>query len=119
MTERFDTIVVDEAQDFAPEWLDLLERLLDPDGANRLLLVADAKQIVQLGRADVGTIAAMFPQDRSVVARHLQVLERAGILKSHVDGRHTFYELNGQGVLKQLEGLVELFRALSPLCCPT
>jgi DNA-binding transcriptional ArsR family regulator len=81
--------------------------------------VAILKQIVQLGRADVGTIAAMFPQDRSVVARHLQVLERAGVLKSHVDGRHTFYELNGQGVLKQLEGLVELFRALSPLCCPT
>ena len=46
VTERFDTIVVDEAQDFAPEWLDLLERLLDPDGANRLLLVADAKQAI-------------------------------------------------------------------------
>ena len=46
VTDRFDTIVVDEAQDFAPEWLDLLERLLDPDGANRLLLVADAKQSI-------------------------------------------------------------------------
>jgi len=46
VTERFDTIVVDEAQDFAPGWIDLLERLLDPDGANRLLLVADEKQPV-------------------------------------------------------------------------
>ena len=44
VSERFDTIVVDEAQDFDPEWIDLLEQLLDPDGANRLLLVGDEKQ---------------------------------------------------------------------------
>ena len=44
VTERFDTIVVDEAQDFAAEWIELLEDLLDPDGADRLLLVADEKQ---------------------------------------------------------------------------
>lgn len=40
--ERFDTIVVDEAQDFSPRWLDWLERLLAPDG--RLLVVADPAQ---------------------------------------------------------------------------
>lgn len=43
VTERFHTIVVDEAQDFAPAWLDLLEQLLDPDDG-RLLLVADPAQ---------------------------------------------------------------------------
>lgn len=41
---RFDTIVVDEGQDFRPEWLALLERLLgDPDDG-RLLVVADEAQ---------------------------------------------------------------------------
>ncbi len=30
---RFDVIVVDEGQDFMPEWFDSLERLLSPDGA--------------------------------------------------------------------------------------
>jgi hypothetical protein len=42
VTERFDTIVVDEGQDFSPQWLAWLDGLLEPDG--RLLLVADASQ---------------------------------------------------------------------------
>jgi hypothetical protein len=41
---QFDTIVVDEAQDFSPAWLALLEQLLDSDGARRMLLVADTEQ---------------------------------------------------------------------------
>lgn len=44
--ERFDTIVVDEAQDFSPAWLAQLERLLDEDGPRRLLLAADPDQDV-------------------------------------------------------------------------
>ncbi len=46
VSEQFDTIVVDEAQDFSPTWLDLLTRLLDADGARRLLLLADESQRV-------------------------------------------------------------------------
>jgi hypothetical protein len=37
-------VVVDEGQDFNPAWISLLERLLDPDGARRLLIVADDAQ---------------------------------------------------------------------------
>lgn len=44
VTERFDTIVVDEAQDFSPAWLALLETLLDPDGPRRMLVLADEAQ---------------------------------------------------------------------------
>ena len=44
VTQRFDTVVVDEGQDFNPAWISLLERLLDPDGARRLLVVADDAQ---------------------------------------------------------------------------
>lgn len=44
VTERFDTIVVDEAQDFSPAWLALLEALLDPAGPRRMLVVADPLQ---------------------------------------------------------------------------
>lgn len=39
---EYDTIVVDEAQDFAPSWLSLLEALLLPNG--KLLCVADMAQ---------------------------------------------------------------------------
>jgi len=41
---RFDTIVVDEAQDFAPRWLEVLERLLIDEGPGRILMVADPDQ---------------------------------------------------------------------------
>ena len=42
--ESFDTIVVDEAQDFDPRWLLLLERLLDPSGPQRLMLLPNSDQ---------------------------------------------------------------------------
>jgi len=44
--ERFDTIIVDEAQDFSPAWIAQMESLLDPEGPRRIMLVADAEQDV-------------------------------------------------------------------------
>lgn len=44
VTARFDTVIVDEGQDFHPAWLAMLEHLLDPDGPRRLLVVADDAQ---------------------------------------------------------------------------
>ncbi len=46
VTGRFDTIIIDEAQDFSPAWIAALESLLDPDGARRVLLVADERQVL-------------------------------------------------------------------------
>ena len=42
----FDTIIVDEAQDFHPHWLAALEGLLDRSGHPRFLLAADPAQAV-------------------------------------------------------------------------
>lgn len=44
VTARFDCIVVDEAQDFSPAWLGLLESLLDPEGDNKFFLFTDEAQ---------------------------------------------------------------------------
>ena len=46
VTQRFDTIVVDEAQDFSPAWLALLAGLLDPAGPRRMLMCGDTSQAV-------------------------------------------------------------------------
>ena len=46
VTQRFDTIVIDEGQDFSPQWLTWLEELLDSDGPQRLLMVADTSQAI-------------------------------------------------------------------------
>lgn len=42
----FDTIVVDEGQDFYAHWFDALQRLLDPKGPQRLLVLADPAQAI-------------------------------------------------------------------------
>ncbi len=46
VTERYDTIIIDEAQDLSPTWITLLTQLLDPPGPRRLLVVADLSQQV-------------------------------------------------------------------------
>lgn len=80
--------------------------------------VSILRALILLRRADVGTLAQGMPQERSVVTRHLQVLERARLVRSQTEGRHTVYEIDGAGVLAQLKDLVTLFERLGPLCCP-
>jgi hypothetical protein len=46
IADRFDTVVVDEAQDFSPAWLTMLDQLLDPAGPRRMLMVADESQVL-------------------------------------------------------------------------
>jgi DNA-binding transcriptional ArsR family regulator len=75
------------------------------------------RTLIVKGRADVGTIASEAARDRSVTTRHLQVLEAAGLLRSEREGRHTFYELDGERVLGQLEQLVVVFRSIASTCC--
>lgn len=70
------------------------------------------------GRSDVRTIAGHFPQDASVVSRHLAVLHAAGILNRCKEGRHVFFEVDGPGVAARLEEIVARFRKIVPLCCP-
>jgi DNA-binding transcriptional ArsR family regulator len=74
-------------------------------------------ELVRLGRADIGTVAAGLPQDRSVIARHLQVMERAGLVQSETEGRHTFYDIDGPTLVTRVESIVSLIRSLVPICC--
>jgi len=76
------------------------------------------RQLIMLGRADVGTIAEDLPQDRSVVSRHLQVLERVGIARSTKEQRRIVYELDGPAVLTRFREMIGLAEQLVPLCCP-
>jgi len=69
------------------------------------------------GRCDIATISETFPQDRSVISRHLQVMLAAGMLKSEKTGRRVFYEIDGQTVLGTLERIVEKIRRCLPYCC--
>ena len=80
--------------------------------------LAILKLLVVHRRMDVGAVARECPQDRSVVLRHLQILERAGVVRSESVGRHTFYAIDGDGVSDQLQRLTSLVAELRKTCCP-
>jgi hypothetical protein len=48
-TTRYDTIVVDEGQDFQPMWWEALDTLFANDGPRRLLVAADPLQAIYAG----------------------------------------------------------------------
>lgn len=70
------------------------------------------RELILLGRADIAGVAARLPQDRSVIARHLQQLANAQIVKAEKEGRHVFYEIDAQGVAERLNGILEITRQL-------
>jgi len=74
--------------------------------------IAVLRELILLGRADIAAIAARLPQDRSVVARHLQQLAAAQIVTAEKEGRHVFYEIDARGVAERLEGILEITRLL-------
>lgn len=76
------------------------------------------RQLILKGRSDVNTIAEAMPQDRSVIARHLQQMERAGLLHTETQGRHTFYEVDGPGIVSRMSSVTSTLQALVPMCCP-
>jgi DNA-binding transcriptional ArsR family regulator len=70
------------------------------------------------GRADIQTIAENMPQDRSVVSRHLNLMQEAGVLTCQKENRHVFYGVNGQPFLERLVDITEKIRKCIKECCP-
>ncbi|MGH7024690.1 MAG: ArsR/SmtB family transcription factor [Caulobacteraceae bacterium] len=74
--------------------------------------IAVLRELILLGRADVGTIAERLPQDRSVIARHLQQLAAADIVSPTRDGRRVVYQINASAVATRLEAILATTRLL-------
>lgn len=68
----------------------------------RLQIVA---ALIEHGQMDITTLAERFAQDRSVISRHLSLLEVAGIVKGEKVGRHRLYMVNGSAIVAQLKKL--------------
>ena len=75
------------------------------------------KFIILNGRADIGTIAENMPQDRSVISRHLNLMQEVGILNCQKEGRQIFYEINGRVFLDKLQNITDLLRKCMAECC--
>jgi DNA-binding transcriptional ArsR family regulator len=76
------------------------------------------RALVLNGRSDIQTLARDFSQDRSVISRHLQVMERAGLVVSEKIGRHQYFELDGPTIVDRVESILDLMREIVPICCP-
>lgn len=76
------------------------------------------KFLVVHGRADIAAIAEQVPQDRSVVSRHLHLLEEVGILRGEKIGRHRFYEVDGWRFMERIQEILDRVERIMPLCCP-
>jgi DNA-binding transcriptional ArsR family regulator len=80
--------------------------------------VAVLQEVVLLGRADVATIAQRRPQDRSVIARHLQQLATAGIVVAEKEGRHVFYRVDANAIARRLESILAITHMLEAAMAP-
>ena len=69
------------------------------------------------GPCDVKSLADKMPQDRSVISRHLAMMEKAGILKVKKEGRHVIYSIDGESALRKSEQLVKTMRQCLKLGC--
>jgi len=69
------------------------------------------------GSCDVKSLASKMPQDRSVISRHLSMMEKAGLLNSRKEGRHVIYGIDGASALRQSEQLVTSIRRCIELGC--
>ena len=80
--------------------------------------IAVLRELILLGRADIAAIAQRLPQDRSVIARHLQQLAAAHIVAAEREGRHVFYEMDVRSVARRLEEILTITRALESAMLP-
>jgi DNA-binding transcriptional ArsR family regulator len=67
--------------------------------------------------SDVKTLAEKLPQDRSVISRHLAMMEKAGLLKVKREGRHVIYSVDGDSTLQKSEQLVTALRQCVEIGC--
>lgn len=80
--------------------------------------VAIIKNLIRIGACDVSTIAQGLAQDRSVISRHLSILETAGITTSRKIGRQVFYDLDGPYIVQKLNLILEAIKPMAEICKP-
>lgn len=62
--------------------------------------------ISRKGSCSAGELVDLFDTAQPTVSKHLRVLETAGLLTRHIDGRHHFFTLNAVS-LKKADGWLQ------------
>jgi hypothetical protein len=100
LVNKFDTIIVDETQDFNGEWINSLIELHDPDGSQSLLMVGDWQQNI-FHRDGKDAVDALEPTEAELmlncrnsheIGRLLYVLGGAQVANASPDGQGLYFE---------------------------
>lgn len=75
------------------------------------------KWLIVEGSSDVKSLAEKMPQDRSVISRHLALMEKAGLLSVKKEGRHMIYTVDGERSLQKSERLVDAIKQCIQFGC--
>lgn len=70
------------------------------------------------GRSDIGSITEHMPQDRSVISRHLNQMQAAGILSCVKETRHMYYSIDAHSFVGKLERFIAQIKKSISVCCP-
>lgn len=76
---------------------DFYKALFDPVRSKILVYIASN------GKKSVNEIAENFTQDRSVISRHLDLMNRYGIVSKTKINRYVFYEVNSKFIFDKFE----------------
>jgi len=103
------------------DYIDQSLRQIDNDFIKALaepVRIEILKHLVVHGSSGVRDLADRMPQDRSVISRHLALMEKAGILSVKKEGRHVIYSVDGEQSLRKSEQIVNTIReCLEHGCC--
>ncbi|MDU0331801.1 metalloregulator ArsR/SmtB family transcription factor [Paenibacillus sp. 3LSP] len=64
------------------------------------------------GEMTVGEIAEHFPQNRSVISRHLDFMNRYSIVQRRKEGREIYYKANKKFIADKFEATAHNMKAL-------
>lgn len=67
------------------------------------------------GEMTIGEIAEHFPQNRSVISRHLDFMNRFNIVQRRKEGREVYYKANKRFIVDTFEKATNNMKALMKL----
>lgn len=76
------------------------------------------KQVIRLGKADISTLSEGLSIDRSVISRHLGILQEVGILLREKQGKHVFYQLDPSEAIRKFRQILVQIEEIVAICCP-
>jgi DNA-binding transcriptional ArsR family regulator len=85
---------------------DFYKALFDPVRSEIIVFLASH------GRKNISEIAEQFTQDRSVISRHLELLNRYGIVSKTKVNRYIFYELNSAFIISKFDETTQNLKRL-------